>query len=161
MDRSDVARLYKALKTNYGAAFTRSFPTDVIEEWYGELRHFTNQQGAAGIARWVGNNPERYPNLPQLAREIRGMDETRSRVVVEDGPVPGSAAWLRNREASRKVGLKFVEKVKAAANGNSEYTRSSADQRKRAMQALKTKGPEGTARAHRILTEHLQPQVDF
>lgn len=154
MDRTDVAKMYNHLKRNYGAAFSRSFPSDTLDGWFDELRKYTPNQGMLAVTKWIAENPDRYPNLPQLLRIIRMSEENRARVVVEDGVEPGSAEWIRQREANRAVAKKFLERVKATLDGKSPYTGSSPDQNRRALEALRTPGPAGTRKAHEILTEH-------
>ena len=111
MDKSDVARIYKRLRTNYGTAFTRSFPADVIDHWFEDLRKFNLMQADHAIDNWIKENPDRYPNLPQLCAMMRRGGQVQP-ITTDDGPEPYTPEWYRQRKKNREVGQRFIKELR-------------------------------------------------
>lgn len=154
MDKSEIGRFYQRMGSAFGRAWKSSYTQNDMELWWEAFKPYTGTEVFLAASEWI-KTQERPPNMGNILRILQGK-----RVGVATpqitGPEPGSSAWLRQREEHRKVAGPFIKRAKELLSGNSEYTGSSPDQRKRAMQALKNQTPEGTARAHRILTEHIQ-----
>ena len=151
MERADIAAMYGKLKTNYGAAFTRSFPGDVIEDWYLELRQFPVRNAQQAVRDWIRENPDRYPNLPQLRNRIRAIAQPAQTVPDVPQLSPGE------RAARKKQGAAALERMQARFKSSSPYEGASPDQHARAFHALRNvDGPQAHRAAREILTEHCE-----